>query len=83
MSFINNPVGDGNAPFNAEEYTDMNGEGVFFGLFVWTYCSFHVLLELRALAELLGPYGIKFLCERLMWHVASQVVELKVGEKEF
>lgn len=38
MSFINNPVGDGNAPFNAEEYTDMNGEGVFsvclFGLTV-------------------------------------------------
>ncbi|XP_003739913.2 membrane-associated protein Hem [Galendromus occidentalis] len=33
--------------------------------------------ELRALAELLGPYGIKHLNESLMWHVASQVSELK------
>ncbi|KAL5007330.1 hypothetical protein ScPMuIL_016136 [Solemya velum] len=35
------------------------------------------LTELRALAELIGPYGMKHLGERLMIHVASQVDELK------
>lgn len=34
---------------------------------------------MRALAEILGPYGMKFLSENLMWHVTSQIVELKVG----
>ncbi|KAG8240034.1 hypothetical protein J437_LFUL018066 [Ladona fulva] len=33
--------------------------------------------ELRALAELIGPYGMKLLNETLMWHIASQVQELK------
>jgi NCK-associated protein 1 len=33
--------------------------------------------ELRALAELIGPYGIKLLNESLMWHIANQVQELK------
>nr|NVI74156.1 HEM-protein [Cucujiformia] len=33
--------------------------------------------ELRALAELIGPYGMKQLNETLMWHIASQVIELK------
>lgn len=33
---------------------------------------------MRALAEILGPYGMKFLSENLMWHVTSQIVELKV-----
>ncbi|XP_053564242.1 nck-associated protein 1-like [Bombina bombina] len=33
--------------------------------------------EMKALAELIGPYGMKFLSENLMWHVTSQVVELK------
>lgn len=35
-------------------------------------------LEMKALAELIGPYGIKFLSENLMWHVTSQIAELKV-----
>ncbi|XP_061167133.1 nck-associated protein 1-like isoform X2 [Saccostrea echinata] len=35
------------------------------------------LTELRALAELIGPYGMRYLGERLMGHVASQVEELK------
>lgn len=38
--------------------------------------------EMRALAELLGPYGMKFLSENLMWHVTSQIVELKVLWKQ-
>lgn len=36
--------------------------------------------ELRALAELIGPYGMRYLGERLMGHVASQVDELKVDQ---
>ena len=33
--------------------------------------------ELRALTELIGPYGIRLLNETLMWHIGSQVSELK------
>jgi NCK-associated protein 1 len=29
------------------------------------------------LAELIGPYGMRYLSENLMWHIASQVNELK------
>ena len=36
---------------------------------------------MRALAELIGPYGMKYLSERLMWHVSSQVEELKVRSR--
>ena len=36
------------------------------------------LVELRALAELIGPYGMKFLGEKLMSQVSGQVEELKV-----
>uniref|UniRef100_A0AAZ3QM88 Nck-associated protein 1 n=1 Tax=Oncorhynchus tshawytscha TaxID=74940 RepID=A0AAZ3QM88_ONCTS len=35
--------------------------------------------EMRSLSELLGPYGMKFLSESLMWHISSQVAELKLG----
>lgn len=34
--------------------------------------------DLQALAELLGPYGLKFLGDNLFWHITSQVRELKV-----
>ncbi|XP_014204740.1 membrane-associated protein Hem [Copidosoma floridanum] len=39
--------------------------------------EFSDLNELRALAELIGPYGMKMLNETLMWHISSQVQELK------
>lgn len=44
--------------------------------------SFHAeeysdVSEMRALAELIGPYGMKFLSENLMWHVTSQITEIK------
>uniref|UniRef100_A0A665TKF3 NCK associated protein 1 like n=1 Tax=Echeneis naucrates TaxID=173247 RepID=A0A665TKF3_ECHNA len=39
--------------------------------------EFSDVSELRALAELIGPYGLKFLSENLMWHITSQVTELK------
>ncbi|XP_067837931.1 nck-associated protein 1-like, partial [Heptranchias perlo] len=32
---------------------------------------------MQALAELIGPYGMKHLSEHLMWHITSQVNELK------
>lgn len=38
----------------------------------------HVFTELKALAELIGPYGMKYMGEKLMFHVANQVEELKV-----
>ncbi|KAM7422883.1 hypothetical protein PAMA_010764 [Pampus argenteus] len=33
--------------------------------------------ELQALLELIGSYGLTFLSENLMWHITSQVSELK------
>lgn len=36
-------------------------------------------IELQALAELIGPYGMKHLSERLMRHISNQVDELKVS----
>uniref|UniRef100_A0A8B9P5W7 NCK associated protein 1 like n=1 Tax=Apteryx owenii TaxID=8824 RepID=A0A8B9P5W7_APTOW len=39
--------------------------------------EFSDVSEMRALAELIGPYGMKFLSDNLMWHVGSQVGELK------
>ena len=40
-----------------------------------------VVPELQSLAQLIGPYGLKFLSENLMWHITSQVSELKVGNR--
>ncbi|KAF7240309.1 Nck-associated protein 1-like [Varanus komodoensis] len=39
--------------------------------------EFSDVSEMRALAELLGPYGMKFLSDNLMWHITSQMLELK------
>lgn len=33
-------------------------------------------LELRALVQLIGPYGVKHMTEKLTWHVACQITEL-------
>ncbi|CAI4228127.1 unnamed protein product [Auanema sp. JU1783] len=33
-------------------------------------------LELRCLAQLIGPYGVNYFSERLTWHVACQINEL-------
>ncbi|KAI1726140.1 membrane-associated apoptosis protein domain-containing protein [Ditylenchus destructor] len=32
--------------------------------------------ELRALVQLIGPYGVKHMTEKLTWHVACQITEL-------
>uniref|UniRef100_A0AAV2M3B0 Uncharacterized protein n=1 Tax=Knipowitschia caucasica TaxID=637954 RepID=A0AAV2M3B0_KNICA len=39
--------------------------------------EFSDITELRALSELLGSYGVKFLSENLMWHITSQINEIK------
>uniref|UniRef100_A0AAY5KA95 Nck-associated protein 1 n=1 Tax=Esox lucius TaxID=8010 RepID=A0AAY5KA95_ESOLU len=50
---------------------------IFFGHSqTYSYILF-ILSEMRSLSELLGPYGMKFLSESLMWHISSQVAELK------
>ena len=41
-------------------------------------CHFILLIELSALADLMGPYGIRYLGEQLTDLVSSQVKELKV-----
>lgn len=40
--------------------------------------EFTDVTELRALAELIGPYGMKHMNETLMWQITSQLTELKV-----
>lgn len=81
---------EGEPPFSAAEFSDVTGEGRgdTAGGGTVTYLSpadVPVLValpaEMRALAELLGPYGMKFLSDNLMWHVGSQVTELKVGDQ--
>ncbi|KAK2722427.1 membrane-associated protein Hem-like [Artemia franciscana] len=39
--------------------------------------EFSDITELRSLAELIGPYGMKYLSESLLWQVASQVQEIR------
>ncbi|XP_062498513.1 nck-associated protein 1-like, partial [Pezoporus occidentalis] len=39
--------------------------------------EFSDVTEMRALAELLGPYGMQFLSANLLWHVGSQLSELQ------
>ena len=38
-------------------------------------------VELRALATLLGPYGMKYLGDRMLQQIASQMGEIKVRRK--
>ncbi|KRY35987.1 Nck-associated protein 1 [Trichinella spiralis] len=64
-TFVSNPMSEVATSFFPEEYTDYPGLHLNF------------VVELCALAEILGAYGMKFLSERLMWHVAGQISELK------
>ncbi|KAM4880931.1 LOW QUALITY PROTEIN: nck-associated protein 1-like [Sylvia borin] len=70
-------------PFSAAEFSDVSGWGLWGP---WAGLSHPCPRQCpqpvpsrreRALAELIGPYGMKFLSENLMWHVGSQVTELK------
>lgn len=68
---------DPQMPFSAEEYSDINGSNLECQCSVYSFCSVYSI-ELRALVELIGSYGIDSLTEKIMWHIASQVTELKV-----
>lgn len=86
-AFVNLPT-ENELTFNAEEYSDISGTETHFSLCFKTVCffcrfcicrNFCNIAEMRSLSELLGPYGMKFLSESLMWHISSQVAELKVN----
>ncbi|KAL5291184.1 NCKAP1 family protein [Megaselia abdita] len=68
-------VSSGNIIFsmNQKAFVSINQEGNI----PFTPQEFSDINELRALAELVGPYGIKIMNESLMWHIANQVQELK------
>lgn len=76
-------VSSGNICFsmNQRAFVSLTAEGAI----PFNAEEFSDINELRALAELIGPYGMKLLNETLMWHIASQVQELKkhvAGNKE-
>lgn len=68
-------VSAGNICFsmNQRAFVSLTTEGAF----PFNAEEYSDINELRALAELIGPYGMKQLSETLMWHIASQVQELK------
>lgn len=68
-------VSAGNIVFsmNQRSFVSLTGEGSI----PFNPEEYSDINELRALAELIGPYGMKQLSETLMWHIASQVIELK------
>ena len=55
----------------------MNNQSTIDAVFVFA----EFVAELRALAELIGPYGMKYLSEGLMRQISCQVDELKVKYK--
>lgn len=68
-------VSAGNIIFsmNQRSFVSLNGEGSI----PFNPEEYSDVNELRALAELIGPYGMKQLNETLMWHIGCQVTELK------
>uniref|UniRef100_A0A3B3QUW4 Nck-associated protein 1 n=1 Tax=Paramormyrops kingsleyae TaxID=1676925 RepID=A0A3B3QUW4_9TELE len=84
-AFVNLPT-ENELSFTAEEYSDISGNATAWALVTEGQPGRHMTFspgclpaEMRSLSELLGPYGMKFLSESLMWHISSQVAELKVG----
>jgi len=69
-------VSAGNICFsqNQRAFVSLNAEGAI----PFSAEEYSDITELRALAELIGPYGMKHLNETLMWQIAGQVQELKV-----
>jgi len=62
--------------FKAEEFTDLRGTVLDLYFFL-LFFSFLFSIELEALAAVIGPYGIRFLGEKLMDQVSGQVKEIK------
>ncbi|XP_072572835.1 nck-associated protein 1-like isoform X3 [Paramormyrops kingsleyae] len=82
-AFVNLPT-ENELSFTAEEYSDISGNATAWALVTEGQPGRHMTFspgclpaEMRSLSELLGPYGMKFLSESLMWHISSQVAELK------
>lgn len=59
---------------NQKAFVSLNSEGTV----PFSAEEYSDITELRALGELIGPYGMKHLNETLMWQIAGQVQELKV-----
>ena len=76
QSFVSRAPGK----FRAEEYTDVTGMRISFNcnIHLPSYLSCLCLSELRALAAILGPHGLKQLHEELLRHVGANLVEMKV-----
>jgi len=74
-------VSAGNICFsgNQRAFVSLNAEGAT----PFMAEEYSDISELRALAELIGPYGMKHLNETLMWQIAGQVQELKVCALSF
>uniref|UniRef100_A0A915M7G8 MULE transposase domain-containing protein n=1 Tax=Meloidogyne javanica TaxID=6303 RepID=A0A915M7G8_MELJA len=64
QSFVNNPSSD----------TPVNNNNLSTQLFRAE--RFTDPRELRSLSQIIGPFGIKFMEEKLVWHIASQITEL-------
>nr|CAD7596158.1 unnamed protein product [Timema genevievae] len=75
MDILLRRVSAGNICFsnNQRAFVSLTAEGTI----PFNAEEFSDINELRALAELIGPYGMKLLNETLMWHIAGQVQELK------
>lgn len=51
---------------------------IYMDLYYYYYFNIYfVLTELQALAEIVGPYGIQFMGDRLMEQVSAQVKEIR------
>lgn len=46
-------------------------------LYYYYFNIYVILTELQALAEIVGPYGIQFMGDRLMEQVSAQVKEIR------
>lgn len=59
---------------NQRAFVSLNAEAAF----PFSAEEFTDVTELRALAELIGPYGMKYMNQTLMRQIAGQLLELKV-----
>ncbi|KAL7078798.1 hypothetical protein ACQ4LE_002746 [Meloidogyne hapla] len=64
QSFVNNPSSETSSINSNNSSTQFRVE------------RFTDTRELRSLSQLIGPFGIKLMEEKLVWHIASQITEL-------
>ena len=73
---------EGAIPFNAEEFTDpseLRALAELLGKKILNIIHIIFITYIKLLISyfFVGPYGIKLLNETLMWHIQSQVTELR------